>query len=158
MIEQLAPLAYWETHEDSFMGLHYPLDNHPELRDYLRQQLDFYGCELVVGPTDGVAVPPGMFELQRHNASVRPHEDDVPRGLYLALCVCKSEEPERDTLRAKEMGDSENEFAFYDSAGKKRIRELSPGAVCVFNPRRTHSITFYGNRDTLALVTVRRKR
>lgn len=158
MIEQLATLADWETYEDSFMGRHYPLDSHPELRDYLRQQLDLYGFKLVEGPTGFVVVPPGMFELQRHNASVRPHEDDVPRGLYFALCVCNSEEPERDTLRAKEMGDSENEFAFYGSAGKKRICELKPGTVCVFNPRRTHSITFYGNRDTLALVTVRRKR
>lgn len=158
MIDQLATLADWETYEDSFTGRHYPLDSHPELRDYLRQQLGPHGFELTKGRTDGVAVPPGMFELQRHNASVRPHEDDVPRGLYFALCVCNSEEPERDTLRNKEMGDAENDFAFYDPRGRKHIADLRPGFVCVFNPRRTHSITFYGNRDTLALVTVRRKR
>lgn len=158
MIDQLATLADWETYEDSFMGRHYPLDSHPELRDYLRQQLDLYGFKLVEGATAGVAVPPGMFELQLHNASVRPHEDDIPRGLYFALCVCNSEEPARDTLRNKEMGETENEFAFYDSRGRKHIADLHPGTVCVFNPRRTHSVTFYGNRDTLALVTVQRKR
>lgn len=158
MIDQLATLADWETYEDSFMGRHYPLDSHPELRDHLRHQLDLCGFKLVEEPTDGVSVPPGMFELQRHNASVRPHEDDVPRGLYFALCVCNSEQPERDTLRSKEMGDAENEFAFYGPNGRKSLVELWPGVVYVFNPRRTHSITFYGNRDTLALATVQRKR
>lgn len=158
MIDQLATLADRETYEDSFMGRHYPLDSHPELRDYLRQQLDLYGFKLVEGETGGVAVPPGMFELQRHNASVRPHEDDVPRGLYFALCVCNSEEPERDTLRHREMGGTDNEFEFFNPSGRKCTAILHPGTVCIFNPRRTHSVTYYGNRDTLALVTVQRKR
>ena len=158
MIDQLATLADWETYEDSFTGRHYPLDSHPELRDYLRQQLDLCGFKLVDGPTDGVAVPPGMFELQRHNASVRPHEDDVPLGLYFALCACNSEEPERDTLRQKEIGDTYNVFEFFNPSGRKCTATLYPGTVYIFNPRRTHSVTFYGNRDTLALVTVRRKR
>lgn len=158
MIDQLATLADWEIYEDSFMGRPYPLENHPELRDHLRQQLDLYRFELVDGPTDGVAVPPGIFELQRHNASVRPHEDDVPRGLYLALCVCKSEEPERCTLWQREMGDTDNVFEFFNPGGRKCAAILYPGTVYIFNPRRTHSITFYGNRDTLALVTVKRKR
>ena len=158
MIEQLTTLSDWETYEDSFIGCHYTLGSHPVLRDHLRQQLDLCGFELVDRPTDGVAIPPGMFELQRHNASVHPHEDDVSRGLYFALCVCSSEQPERDTLRTGERGDTSNRFEFYGPNGRKSLVELWPGVVYVFNPRRTHSITFYGNRDTLAIVTVRRKR
>ena len=90
------------------------------------------------------------FELQTHNVSVHPHKDDVPHGMYFALYVVKTKKVRPDSGYA-------SITEFYSQLGRKEQKHnFYEGALCVFDPRQTHSLMFYGEETTFMLFTVKR--
>lgn len=90
----------------------------------------------------------GRFELQTHSVSVREHVDYVGAPSFFAAVVLKSDD--RGLRRAY---DPTAEFIGYGKS-RKYSASLLPGTVFVFNPRKPHSLVYYGDAVTLALVGV----
>lgn len=113
---------------------HYPaftaeLDDWLAVRDYARTSED-----RSISPQ----IKAGHFELQRHNASVESHVDDVPHPVNFVLAVIHSVDPTHKTLSRY---DDRNVFTYYHGRAKQ-LKRLEPGDFVVFNPRKPHGITF----------------
>lgn len=90
-------------------------------------------------------------EIQWHQASVEEHTDDVELALFKLV-----------VLGLKRAADSQFDirpvFSYYDYRGKKHSERLNSGDVVIFNPRKKHSMVYYGAEYIVAMVDVYRKR
>lgn len=138
--------------KNDFMTPAYPFDDYPIVRQELVHQLSELGFELLNDNNrrfHGPIVCANTFELQTHNRSVPEHTDDVGRGLYFAIFPVKH----KNIVKCQEQ--TMTEFNFYLDSGKKCVG-LKDVEVVVFNPRKPHSLIYYGDETTFMLFTVKR--
>lgn len=114
---------------------------------------DDYGNAYVQAKTyeSDSAPRPGECSIQRHSTSVEDHTDDVSRGVFFQCCFLWL------TDRISTAYDRRPEFLYFDPAGKKHKSRISGGDSIIFNPRKPHSLIFYGAECTLALRAVVRQ-
>lgn len=92
-----------------------------------------------------------IVELQWHQASVEEHTDDVELALFkLVVLGLKRAVDTQFDIRPV--------FSYYDYRGKKHSERLNAGDVVIFNPRKKHSMVYYGAEYLVAMVDVYRKR
>lgn len=100
-------------------------------------------------------IPVGYIDLQWHTRSINEHTDDISPGEFFQLFVLS-------TFKAKEFIDSyvetEPHFHYYDERGKKKTTCLDSGKSVIFNPRKPHSVVYYGESYLVACRTVVRKK
>lgn len=96
-------------------------------------------------------IEPEMIDIQCHNRSIFPHTDDIPKGQYFQLVVLDL----KATNKSKWTFNEERPvFSYYDGNGHKHSQRLLVGDSVVFNPRREHSMIYYGDIYTVAIRTV----
>ena len=134
--------------ENEFLSTAYDQDKYPVFFDAVQQGLDHLGFSLNGGKLYGSGVLPGKFELQTHTVSVREHTDDVVAPWYFGLVVLNT-----TTRGVRYSYDPIASFTGYGMRGKY-TREMVFGRLMVFNPRKPHSLTFYGEVPTIALFSV----
>lgn len=90
-------------------------------------------------------------EIQWHQASVEEHTDDVELALFklVVLGLKRAADTKFDTRPV---------FSYHDYSGKKHSERLNAGDVVIFNPRKKHSMAYYGAEYLVAMVDVYRKR
>mgnify|MGYP001132720119 CR=1 FL=1 len=146
-----ALIAALDIDEDEFTSEPMPFAHYPAFTTELDHWLSSWGYSRTINNIkNGTQIKAGHFELQRHNASVESHVDDVPYPVNFVLAVIQSDDP---THKALSRYDDRNVFTYYHGRAKQSKR-LEPGDFVVFNPRKPHGITFYGRRDTLLLASV----
>ena len=135
--------------ENEFTSPQYEQDEFPLFFDAVRDGVSNLGFELSSGREFESGVRAGKFELQTHSVSVREHTDDVVSPSYFGIVVLNT-----TTRGIKYSYDSLATFTGYGVRGKY-TRELEVGRLMVFNPRKPHSLSYYGEVVTLALYSVR---
>lgn len=135
--------------ENEFVSPQYEQDDFPVFFDAVREGVKRLGFELSSGREFDSGVRVGKFELQTHSVSVHEHTDDVVSPSYFGIVVLNT-----TTRGIKYAYDSRATFTGYGVKGKYK-RELEFGRLMVFNPRKPHSLTYYGEVATLALFSVR---
>lgn len=135
--------------ENEFTSPQYEQDEFPLFFDAVRDGVAHLGFELSSGREFDSGVRVGKFEVQTHSVSVREHTDDVVSPSYFGIVVLNT-----TTRGIKYSYDSHATFTGYGVRGKY-TRELEFGRLMVFNPRKPHSLTYYGEVVTLALFSVR---
>lgn len=87
------------------------------------------------------------IEIQWHQASVEEHTDDVCMAFFKMV-----------VLGLKRAADTQFDirpvFNYYDYHGKNRSMRLQAGDVVIFNPRKNHSMIYYGAEYMVAMVDV----
>lgn len=139
--------------KNEFLSDLFELKAFPNVLEDIKSQLSEMGLRLLNENerSGGSAIPYGRFELQTHEVSVTPHEDDVPVGTYFALYPVKSTPivhsryPSLTVLR-------------YFLNKEKRTSDLVIGDLIVFSPRRTHELLFYGEATTFMIFSVKKDR
>lgn len=134
--------------ENEFLSPAYEQGEYPAFFDAVQQGLEYLEFSLHGGELSGSGVLPGKFELQTHTVSVHEHTDDVGAPWYFGLVVLNT-----TTRGVKYSYDSIARFTGYGRRGKY-TRELTVGRLMAFNPRKPHSLTFYGEVPTIALFSV----
>lgn len=129
--------------------------DYPNLSKYFDVVLKENGLRLVSTRLDkDHSIPVGLFELQRHTASVEEHTDRLSKGKYFALFVCKNQRVPYYRQSRRYFYESTNLLRYYDENGKKRSTKLLEHTLLVFNPNKQHEMIFYGDYSTLLLFTV----
>lgn len=134
--------------ENEFISPEYDQEKFPVFFDAVRQGLDHLGFSLNGGKLYGAGVLPGKFELQTHTVSVHEHTDAVIAPWYFGLVVLNT-----TTRGVRYSYDHRARFTGYGVRGKY-AREMEFGRLMVFNPRKPHSLVFYGDVVTVALFSV----
>ena len=135
--------------KNEFNSLEYVLGKYPVVEARIKKLLEAQGFTNDFN-TKGVSPSPECFEIQTHNVSVHPHRDALTKGVYFGVYCVKTKD-----LRIRTEYLSVTEL--YSSLGKqKQKHNMYEGVLCVFDPRQTHSMMFYGEETTLILFTVKR--
>lgn len=130
-----------------------PLSRFKEF-DNLEETLNFHGVTLN-SPKKfyekyGYRVQIGsqQFQLQRHNVSIEEHTDDTSKGLLFAFKVISTR------IKSKTRYDERAIFSYTNVDNQKVNCKLTKGDIVVFNPKKNHSLTYFGEEVTLALFDV----
>ena len=135
--------------KNEFNSLEYVLGKFPVVEARIKKLLEAQGFTNNFN-TKEVSPSPECFEIQTHNVSVEPHEDTLTKGVYFGVYCVKTKD-----LRIRTGYPSVTEL--YSSLGKqKQKHNMYEGVLCVFDPRQTHSMVFYGEETTFILFTVKR--
>lgn len=96
-------------------------------------------------------IAPGHVELQIHDRSIEEHTDSIKQSEYFQLVVVSTR------MKGKPCGyTTKPVMNFYDETGQKRKAVLMSGKSIVFNPRKPHSVIYYGEEYGVAIRTVRK--
>ena len=157
-VKQLLALADEEFSKpqniNDFNGIPHEIKSVPGLQkmidEYLGEDDDL---TILSGKIQGVGVPEGRFVLQKHDISIEPHTDDVDVGLYFCMYVLATERSTiGDTLYARDPS-----FSYVDAITNRKMEiPLHPGTFVAFNPRKKHSVVYYGYSYTVMLFTVKK--
>jgi len=137
-----------EFEEDSFNSLDYDFNLLPNIKGYIEECLNEQGYRLRKRNKirQGLSVPAGKFNIQKHNSSVEEHIDDACLFGILVLETVYTTIP---TLANNVCAPA---LHYYIGRTKKAER-LKTGDVVVFNPKRPHSLIHYGNSPTMLLFS-----
>lgn len=137
-----------EFEEDSFNSFDYDFNLLPNIKEYIEECLNEQGYRLRKRNQirQGLSVPAGKFNIQKHNSSVEEHIDDACLFGILVLEMVYTTIP---TL-ANNVCDP---ALHYYIGRTKKAERLKTGDVVVFNPKRPHSLIHYGNSPTMLLFS-----
>lgn len=149
---ELAAVGRLPHDKNDFVSAPYPLGAYPEVERSIVEQAAAVGFELPgVGARD-LPVRARHFELQTHSRSVEEHTDDVGRGrVWFGLLPVRS----RQVVGGPYSTDTWLHFRL----GRQRLRRrMQVGSLIVFNPLAPHSLVYYGEETTFALLALVRAR
>lgn len=89
-------------------------------------------------------------DFQFHTISVDAHTDDVQAGRFFQVYVLS----ETLVCEPGTQGLNSSKLVYYDERGKQCSAYLPEGSSVVINPRRSHSLTYFGLSPLLALRTL----
>lgn len=102
----------------------------------------------------GFDIAPHCIDVQRHNRSIQPHTDGIDAPTFFQLVLVQL-----SGLKVKDkFFEYEPVFHYYDETGKKKETTLKVGDSVLFNPRKTHSMIYYGATYTVGMRSVTKKR
>jgi hypothetical protein len=94
------------------------------------------------------AIPGGFFEIQWHDHSVEEHSDDVVVPTF--FCVI----PFEVNKVSKSKFTQSPRLTYFDGDGKKRQTRINESELIIFNPRKKHSLDYYGLDAKLIIFSV----
>lgn len=97
----------------------------------------------------GLGISSGHIDFQCHDVSVEEHTDDVIKGIYFQLMVVSL-----DDCTGNKIYDKRPEIVYFGADGKKHKTKLDVDTSIVFNPRKPHSVIYYGYKYTVAVRSV----
>jgi len=98
-----------------------------------------------------IEVGKNVVEFQKHQLSVQEHTDDVTSGNFFGCVVVDLHQKVESTFVS-----GFPLFNYYDETGKKRSFEMGVGDMIIFNPKKKHSVVWFGMDYTVALFDVRK--
>jgi len=103
----------------------------------------------------GTSIENGMIDVQQHNVSVDEHTDDVEPNAPFIMVVLSL-----DDLRPypNSKFDTRPVFSYYDEMGKKNSVRLHEGDIITFKAHRPHSMIYYGDTYTVAMMQLKKNR
>lgn len=151
----LAKAEFSNKHNiNDFIGTSREIKSIPGLSELIDEHLDGDYTTTLGRKLQGVGVSEGMFELQKHDISIEAHTDDVDVGLYFGMYVLETKLATRGGNRCYVRSPS---FFYVDPIdGRKKEKIMSVGSFVAFNPRKKHSVAFYGYDYTVMLFTVKK--
>ncbi len=144
--EEVAEVASLPHELNQFSSPRNWFGNYPILKAWIQEELYRSGRRLATRDTKEREIPPESFELQTHTISVHEHTDsvrDFEFGIYVLKCL--------PVVRTAY--ESRTQFTFYRERHKS-IRFLNEGDCITFNPRKPHSMTYFGDAATFMLFSV----
>ena len=97
----------------------------------------------------GVGITPGYIDFQQHNVSIGEHTDDVDKKFHFQLTVVLLDE-----CGGSKFYDRYPLISYYGGDGIKHTTRLDLNTSIVFNPRKPHSVVYYGYKYTVAVRAV----
>lgn len=97
----------------------------------------------------GLGITPGYIDFQLHDVSIEAHTDDVISGIYFQLVVLSL-----DDCGGSEYLEKRPTMSYFTPEGKKVTTKLDEGSSLVFNPRKLHSVVYYGYKYLVAIRSV----
>jgi len=94
------------------------------------------------------AIPGGFFEIQWHDHSVSEHDDDVCSPCF--FCVM----PFQFRKITKSYYSAMPELVYFGADRKKKSSKLESGEAIIFNPRKPHSLNYFGIEVKLIIFSV----
>lgn len=138
---------------NEFMNTAREISSVPGLLEMIDEHLEGVYTTVLNRKTQGIGVPSGQFELQKHDISVEPHTDDVDVGLHFGMYVVDTELSSRGGTGFTKSPS----FSYFDPIDNcKKEKILNPGSLVVFNPRKKHSVVYYGYSYTVMLFMVKK--
>ena len=137
-----------EFEEDSFNSFNFDFNLLPNIKEYIEECLNEQGYRLRKRNQirQGLSVPAGKFNIQKHNSSVEEHIDDACLfGIFVLEMVY--------TTIPTLAGYDRYPALHYYIGRSKMVERLKIGNVVVFNPKRPHSLIHYGNSPTMLLFS-----
>lgn len=135
----------------SFNNHNIQFEEYPEFWKDMKAQLSGSGFKLLDRTTSvyGVEMPQGTFEVQLHDHSVESHTDKVSRRIFFGIKVLEIKE------LSKSVYSDLPKFNYYSPDGMALSTYLAEDeGVLIFNPRRKHSLEYFGKSVKLALFSV----
>jgi hypothetical protein len=125
----------------------------PDLWKHMNKTLPAELETVKVGPSRyGIDISPHCIDIQRHDRSIAPHDDSITEPQYFQMVVVKLTPQKGNIYEVRPV------FHYYDENGKKKEKKLNVGDSVVFNPRKTHSMIYYGHVYTVGIRAVSKKR
>lgn len=138
-------------YKDEFSNEPMSREQFPKIWKLMDDKLDYRVVATNNSKGYDVSVPKDMIDFQWHRSSIEEHTDDIAPKTYFQVALI-------DVVRKVKSGyDTRPLFTFYDIDGKKQSSRLVPEDCVIFNPRRPHSMIYYGSEYVVALRTVVRK-
>jgi hypothetical protein len=94
------------------------------------------------------AIPGGFFEIQWHDHSVEEHSDDVVAPAF--FCVI----PFAVNKVSKSKFTQSPKLTYFGGDGKKKSTRMDESELIIFNPRKKHSLDYYGLDVKLIIFSV----
>jgi hypothetical protein len=94
------------------------------------------------------AIPGGFFEIQLHDHSVEEHSDDVVAPAF--FCVI----PFAVNKVSKSKFTQSPKLTYFGGDGKKKSTRMDESELIIFNPRKKHSLDYYGLDVKLIIFSV----
>jgi hypothetical protein len=94
------------------------------------------------------AIPGGFFEIQWHDHSVEEHSDDVVAPTF--FCVI----PFAVNRVSKSKFTQTPKLTYFGGDGKKKQTRMDESELIIFNPRKNHSLDYYGRDVKLIIFSV----
>jgi hypothetical protein len=101
----------------------------------------------------GINISPHCIDVQRHDRSIQPHTDRIDAPTIFQLVVVQLSH-----VKDGKFFNCEPVFHYYDETGKKKQTALKVGDSVLFNPRKPHSMIYYGATYTVGMRSVTKKR
>jgi hypothetical protein len=140
-------------HTNEFTNVEYPSSDFPLIWEEMNMRLE-YPFEAPKS-TDkkflarSLSITPEYIDFQCHDTSIEEHTDDVMKGVYFQLMVMSL-----DDCTGSKYHDKHPVFTYYAPDGKKCSTRLGYDCSIVFNPRKLHSVVYYGYKYTVAVRSV----
>ena len=93
-------------------------------------------------------IPSGFFEIQWHDHSVEEHSDDVVAPTF--FCVI----PFDVDKVSKSKFTQSPKLTYFGGDGKKKSTRMDESKLIIFNPRKKHSLDYYGRDVKLIIFSV----
>lgn len=143
---------------NDFMSKAIHRDEMPELWSELDNELAAWvvNTQKPLKPVDALKIDidsgirPQKMEFQCHTISVAEHIDDVQAGIFFQIYVISTTPMVPDGTP----GISPALLSYIDDQGRRRTARMIEGTSAILNPRRTHSMTYYGHSPLIALRSV----
>lgn len=145
LVTELRQIARLPHIKNKFYSDNFKLYEYPAVLSDIESQADGLGYEAYKERS-------GNFELQTHSRSVETHTDDLNKRLVFGLYPVKSK------LVVHDYYDSRTALNYWLGKRKHTDRRMEVGELIIFNPRRPHSLIYYGEETTFMLFTMSRKR
>jgi hypothetical protein len=141
-----------QLHQNEFTNREYDMTIFPEIWSYMNSALDYH---FITAPKrenrnwDSM-ISDSCIDFQRHDTSIDEHTDDVSKGIFFQMITLALDE----CTGISAFYDKHPLFCYYGVDGRKYKTRLDFDQSIVFNPRKPHSMIYFGYKYTVALRSV----
>lgn len=150
--QEIHAISKLKHDRNEFFSDSYRLCHYPAVLENIQLQLGEVDYYLPDPSKKGTTITAGQFELQTHERSVNPHTDLVPKGEYFGLYPVGGKVLVKDSTY-----EYSTELTFYEDQ-RKETKKLVTGELIIFNPRKLHSLTYYGEATTFMLFSIYKRK
>jgi hypothetical protein len=94
------------------------------------------------------AIPGGFFEIQWHDHSVEEHSDDVVAPTFFCAIPFEVDKVSKSKFTQSP------KLTYFGGDGKKKSTRMDESELIIFNPRKKHSLDYYGRDVKLIIFSV----